>query len=246
MTRVPAAVIRNDYPTASKKPMPETDWHRELMWTLIHTLQEFFHGQRVYVSGNLLIFYEKGDKRRHISPDVFVVRDLDPHLRPNYLIWEEGRAPEVVIELTSSSTRRDDETSKRALYQNTLRVQEYFLFDPDADWLDPPLQGFRLRKGVYQPIRRRGGRLPSQVLGLHLERDGQTLRLWNPQTRALLPTTEELREQAEQRAETAEQRAQQEAKVRAEAEQRAKTAEQRAADLAAELERLHRQAPPPS
>jgi Uma2 family endonuclease len=226
--------VRNGYPTSSQKPMPETDWHRELMGMLIHMLQAFFAQQPVYVSGNLLIFYEEGNRRRHVSPDVFVVRGVESHDRPNYLVWEEGRGPDVAIELTSSTTHRTDLGSKMTLYQNTLRVREYFLFDPHADYLDPPLQGYRLRKGVYQRIHPQQERLPSQVLGLHLERDGRMLRLWNPTTQSWLLTPAERQLHAEQRAE-------QEAQAREMAEQRAEHAEQRAADLAAEVERLRRQ-----
>jgi Uma2 family endonuclease len=209
---------RNDYPTSDGKPMAETDWHRDLMVLLIDMLRAFFHGQRVYVSGNLLVFYKQGNRRRHISPDVFVVRGVENHPRDNYLLWEERRGPQVAIEITSSSTRNEDRTTKRALYQDTLKVREYFLFDPYAEWLDPPLQGFRLRQGVYQPIRTHHGRLVSQVLKLHLERDGRMLRLWDPRSGAWLPTPAERLEQVGHAREKAEQRAQQEAQARAESE----------------------------
>jgi hypothetical protein len=63
-----------DYPTSDGKPMAETDHHRELMEDLIRMLRDWFLRQpQVYVSGNLLLFYVRGNKRRHISPDVFVV-----------------------------------------------------------------------------------------------------------------------------------------------------------------------------
>src|SRR6266849_4154395 len=137
-----------DYPTSDGKPMAETDWHRDLMAALIETLKIYYAAQQlVYVSANLLMFYEQGNRRRHVSPDVFVVKGVPKHDRPNYLVWLERKGPDVVIEITSSSTRREDVRQKRDLYQNTLRVREYFLFDPDADYLDPPLQGFRLVKG---------------------------------------------------------------------------------------------------
>jgi Uma2 family endonuclease len=194
---------RNDYPTSDGKPMGETDWHRKLMNILIETLEAFFAGQRVYVSGNLLLFYEPGNRRRHVSPDVFVVRGVDNHLRDNYLLWEERRGPQVVIEVTSASTAQEDQTTKRALYRDTLGVREYFLFDPYGEWLDPPLQGFRLRKGMYQPIRSRHGRLVSSVLKLHLEGDGEMLRLWDPRTGKWLPTpAERLEQEAQARAES--------------------------------------------
>src|SRR5262245_129652 len=179
--------------------MAETDWHRTLMNWLIDMLKLFFTGvPRVYVSGNLLVFYEPGNRRRHVSPDVFVVRGVENYLRPNYLVWEEKKGPEVVVELTSSSTRAEDTRTKLRLYQDVLKVREYFLFDPNGDYLSPPLEGYRLRGGVYHPIRAAQGRLPSQVLGLHLEAVGNLLRLWDPQTQGWLLTPPEARAEAEQ------------------------------------------------
>ena len=237
-----APVLRNDYPTSDGKPMAETDWHRDLMLDLIKTLQQHWRDQpRIYVSGNLLVFYEPGNRRRHVSPDVFVVRGVANHPRPNYLIWEERRGPQVVIEVTSATTRNEDLRTKFSLYQDTLKVREYFLFDPRGDYLDPPLRGYRLRQGQYRPIRAVQGRLPSQVMGLHLERDGQVLRLWNPATGTWLPTHLEARQQAEERAED-------EAQARQQAEARAQQAEERAEKEArarqwaeAEAERLRQE-----
>ncbi len=103
--------------------------------------------------------------------------------RKYYLIWEEGKAPDVVIELTSKSTKREDQVKKRDLYRDVLRVPEYFLFDPTEDYLKPPLQGFRLEGDEYIRIEPIEGRLPSEILGLHLERDRKELRLYDPETR---------------------------------------------------------------
>jgi Uma2 family endonuclease len=179
----------NDYPTSDGRPMAETDWHRDLMLDLIQTLKAWYaSNSNVYVSGNLLLFYRPGDKRRHLSPDVFVVKGVSAHDRPNYLTWEEGKGPDLVIELTSSSTRSEDVNRKFLLYQNTLKVREYFLFDPLGDYLDPPLRGYRLRGRTYAAIRPRKGRLASKVLGLHLEGNGRVLRLYNPLTAEWLPT----------------------------------------------------------
>ena len=186
------------YPTGDGKPMAETDWHRMLMVALIQTLQAFYAANPlVYVSGNLLVFYQRGNRRKHVSPDVWLVRGVPNRVRDNYLIWLEGKAPEVVIELTSSTTKAEDVTTKFALYRDVLKVKEYFLFDPNHDYLDPQLQGYRLRKGVYVPIRRAAGRLPSQVLGLHLEQFGKDLRLFDPAAGRILLTPEEARHEAE-------------------------------------------------
>ncbi|HEY7159477.1 MAG TPA: Uma2 family endonuclease [Gemmataceae bacterium] len=178
--------------------MAETDHHRDLMNDLIKTLQAYYAGDpMVYVSGNLLLFYEPGNRRRHISPDVFVAKGVPKHQRLNYLIWEEGKGPDVTIELTSSSTRHEDRETKFRRYRDVLRVKEYFLFDPFGDYLKPPLQGYRLRAGAYQPIRPLQGRLPSKMLGLHLERRGSDLRLYDPSAKQWLPTPQERIAQSE-------------------------------------------------
>lgn len=69
-----------------------------------------------------------------------------------YKIWEEGRAPQFVLEVTSKKTRLEDEGNKKGLYLR-LGVEEYVLFDPDGDYLDPPLRGFRRQGEEYRPIR---------------------------------------------------------------------------------------------
>src|SRR5665213_544717 len=127
---------RITYPTSDGKPMAETDIHRRLMTELIASLQVFYSGDPlVYVSGNLLLCYEEGNRRKHVSPDVFVVRGVPKHERENYLLWEEGQSPRFVIELTSSSTRREDTNKKFELYRDVVKVREYFLFDPMGDYL---------------------------------------------------------------------------------------------------------------
>jgi Uma2 family endonuclease len=178
--------------------MAETDIHRLLMIDLHQTLQDWFAARPdVYASGNLLLFYEEGNKRRHVSPDVLVVFGVPNHPRDNYLLWEEGHAPNVVIELTSSSTKREDTHKKFELYRDVLRVPEYFLFDPKGDYLKPTFQGYRLVGSQYQTMRPRDGRLLSRQLGLALERDGQYLRLVDPATGHRLPTRAEARRAAE-------------------------------------------------
>jgi Uma2 family endonuclease len=173
-----------NYPTGDGKPMAETEIHRDNMIDAIQTLQDYFDAEpMVCVSGNMLIFYEEGNRRKHVSPDVFMVRGVQKKRRENYLIGEEGRAPDFVLELTSKTTKREDQVTKLQLYRDVLRVPEYFQFDPTEDYLNPPLQGFRLLDGDYLQIKPVNGRLPSEVLGLHLERDGQEVRCENERLR---------------------------------------------------------------
>src|SRR5271166_2278424 len=228
------------YPTRDGRPMGETDLHRNKMADLIETLEDHFSGDpNIYVSGNLLVFYERGDRRKHVSPDVFVVRGVPKKpLRDHYLIWREGKAPEFVIEVTSKSTRGEDQKKKPILYRDVLKIAEYFLFDPTEDYLKPPFQGFRLLEGEFVPIEPVEGRLPSAVLGLHLERSGVDLRLFDPTTRCWLLTPRERAEAERQRAEAQSQRAESERR-RAEAEsRRAESEKEERIRMAAEIERL--------
>lgn len=177
--------------------MGETDLHRNIMFELIESLKLYYATQRVYVSGNILLFYQPGNRRRHVSPDVLVVKGSDPRERENYLLWEEELPPNMVIEVTSESTREEDLYDKLEIYRDRVRVPEYFLFDPRGEYLNPPLQGYRLRAGEYIRIQPVSGRLPSRELGLHLERHEHRLRLFDPATGSWIPTLHEAHRAAE-------------------------------------------------
>jgi len=190
-----ARVVREvHYPESDGKPMAETDRHRKILTGTIEVLGDHFAGRpKVYVGGNLLIYYQRGKPRKSIASDVFVVkRSKGKHDRRTWLLWEEGAGPDAVFEITSKSTKKEDVVTKMALYRDVLKVKEYFLFDPFEEYLDPSMQGWRLRGGLYMPIKTLEGRLPSRVLGLHLERSGADLRFYDPRSKKWLPTREEI------------------------------------------------------
>jgi Uma2 family endonuclease len=239
----PSVGRKVNYPTSDGKPMAETDVHRDLMLDLISTLEAHFAADpNIYISGNLLLFYEEGNKRKHVSPDVFVVRGIPNGNRDHYLTWVEGKGPDLAIELTSKSTRSEDVKTKMALYRDVLGVLEYFLFDPYQEYLKPSMQGYRLLEGRYEPIEPVDGRLPSEVLGLHLERVGTELRLVqvNGVGRRLLTPIERARQADAAIAEERAIRREAEAEV-ADQRTRAEQAEAEVANLRLELEALRRQ-----
>ena len=225
---------RVDYPTRDGRPMGETDLHRNDMFDLIETLKLFYEGERVYVSGNILLFYERGNRRRHVSPDVLVVKGLEHRERDNFLLWEEGKPPNMVIEVTSASTREEDLKKKFEVYRDLVKVAEYFLFDPRGEYLSPALKGYRLSAGEYVPIGPVNGRFPSEELGIELEQSGKELRLYHPAKGAWLPTPREVSEKALADQQRAESRAET-------AEAGRRQAEAEAARLRNELEKLRRQ-----
>ncbi len=192
------------YPESDGKPMAETDTHRDLMIDFIQMLKHHYRDDAdVYVSGNLLIYYEEGNPRKSISPDVFVVFGVAKKRRNTYLTWEEGRTPDFVLEVASPNTFRNDMGRKKNLYASVLGVKEYYIYDPLAQ-IVPSFIGFRLIDGKYQEIDFVNDRLTSETLGLELgEHDGE-LRLYNPNTSQWLQTPPERAENAETRAENAE------------------------------------------
>jgi Uma2 family endonuclease len=182
-----------EYPESDGKPVGETDVHRREILHTIETLERHFRdAPDIYVSGNLMFYYEEGNPSAVVSPDVFVVKGVRKGLRRTYKLWEEGVAPCVVIEMTSRSTRLEDKGNKRALYA-LLGVREYFLFDPLGEYLKPPLQGFTLVDGEYAalPVESDGG-IISRELGLKLYRDETVLRLFDLASGREVVRTEDL------------------------------------------------------
>lgn len=193
-----------DYPSGDNRPVGETPRHINNMVALRDALDRYYAGNpNFFAAASMFVYYVRGERLKHVSPDVFVVFGV-PRDKPRkkYLVWEEGgHTPDLVIELTSASTRDEDVDDKMWLYRHKLGVREYILFDPYDEYLNPPLQGYRLEQGEYVPIESVGGRLPSQVLGgLQFERDEGDLRIYDPATSAWLPTEQELRLAAEERA----------------------------------------------
>ena len=209
------------FPESDGKPMAETDVHLNLMVDLIKTLQLFYRSDpNTYVSGNLLIYWNSTNPLLSVAPDVFVVKGVQKKKRRVYKLWEEGKGPDMVIEITSKSTKEDDLKRKRELYCKVLHVQEYFLFDPEQEYLPSQLMGFRLEGKNYQPIEGTNG-LSSEVLGLDLILVGQQFRLYDPMKKATLRIAEETEEaliHAQVRADQAQALAQIESLAREKAE----------------------------
>jgi len=226
------------YPDSDGLPIAESDFQLGPLMYAIDALRAYFQGRDdVYVAGDLFLYYEEGNPRAVVAPDVFVVLGAPNRLRSSYMLWREPKAPDFVLEITSQSTCTQDQGTKRERYA-LLGVPEYFQYDPTRDYLEPPLQGLRLVGKVYQPIPATTSPdgalvLHSDVLGLELRLEESTLRLYDPTTGQRLLSYQEA-EQARREAEQARQAA----------EERAQAAEARVAELEARLRAL--QAPPPS
>jgi Uma2 family endonuclease len=213
-----------EYPDSDGEPMAESDFQLIPLIYAITALRIYFQDQLdVYVAGDMLLYYERGNPRAVVAPDVFVVVGAPKRRRRSYMLWREPKTPDFILEITSMSTAGQDQGIKKGLYA-FLGVTEYFQFDPTADYLNPPLQGFRLEEGGYTPIlpeASSNGRLQlySETLGLYLELQNNEFRFIGPDGQRLL-SPEEL-----EAARLAEEAAR-------------KTAEARIAELEAQLRRL--------
>jgi Uma2 family endonuclease len=239
-----------DLPTEDGVPL-ESNWHRLQMNLLIDSVHSHWRGRPDYFAGgNMFIYFSSSQARNrdYRGPDVFVVKDVDgTRDRDAWLVWEEeGRYPNVIVELSSPSTIDVDLKDKKRLYEKTFRTPEYFCYDPGSQ----QLWGWRLVGDSYVPIAAdEEGALWSEQLELWLGRwqgefmrlNTTWLRLWTPDG-DLVPTPAEAeaeRAEAEaQRAQAEAQRAEAEAQ-RAQAEaQRAQAEAQRAEAAEAEVARL--------
>jgi Uma2 family endonuclease len=217
-----------EYPESDGEPMGESDWHIDWTIRLRQLLKWRYRDQSVYVGSDLIIYYEEGGPLKSIVPDGFVVLEHPTHRRRIFKTWEENRVPDVAFEFTSRSSRKKDSVAKPLIYSE-LGVKEYFVYDPEREYLQPPLQGFRLvGKGYARIEPDENQRLHCQVLGLTLCLHDDDLSI------ADLATGNPLLTQAEAEAQRAEAEAE-----RAEAEsERAKREAVSKQEIEAENERL--------
>ncbi|MBI2388468.1 MAG: Uma2 family endonuclease [Deltaproteobacteria bacterium] len=129
----------DDLPCDDGEPM-ETARHRNQMNLLIDSLEEAWADRRdFFVGGNMGLYFSETQALRNDfrAPDVFVVLDTDRHERKRWVVWEEdGRVPDVVVELTSESTEEIDRGQKMNVYARMLRVPVYVIYDPWSARLD--------------------------------------------------------------------------------------------------------------
>jgi Uma2 family endonuclease len=191
----------------SDEPEMESYLHLIQMLLLLETLElSWKHRTDFFAAGNLTIFFSprqlKSEKFR--GPDFFVVLGTEKKPRKSWTVWQEdGRYPNVIVEILSESTAALDRGLKKQIYQDVFRTPDYFLFDPET--LD--LAGFHLVEGRYEPLAPDAqGRLPSAQLGLHLGVHEGKLRFFTPEG-ALLPSGRDIAEQAERAAQQAERMA---------------------------------------
>lgn len=180
------------YPDTDGKPMAVSDKHRFWLIRILQTLENHFASDpSVYVSGDILMYYEEDNPRKSVSPDVLVTYGIGQKFRRTYKVWEEGKVPEFVMEFSSKGTYRNDLGGKRDLYA-ALGMQNYFLYDADGLYLPSALMGFTLVAGEYVEILPDAdGGIFSSVLGLTFRLRDEGLGLYDPEAEMWVQTRAE-------------------------------------------------------
>ncbi len=218
------------YPSEDGEPLAETSVHVDAIIATVAPLRHYLRDQGIVLT-NQFLYYVQGFPKFRVAPDVMVIFGVAPGPRDNYKIWQEGRVPAIIFEITSKSTEEKDKTIKKDLYEG-LEVQEYWLFDPKGEWIQEQLRGYRLGEAGYELVSSNR----SEVLGLQLQVEGPLLSFYLETTGEKLLAPDELaaalrqeilnRLQAEELAEQERQRAEQERQRAEQERQRADQAEQ--------------------
>ena len=236
---LPENVIVPPVDLYSDEPPVETELHLRQIMLLFKCLEWLWRDRNdFYAAGNLTIYYSpKQLKSKDFrGPDFFVVLGTERKIRKSWVVWDEdGKYPNIILEILSPKTANIDKNFKKQLYQDTFRTLDYFWFDPET----LELAGFHLVDGEYQPIApNEFGYLRSQQLDLSLGICSGQLRFFTA-AGELVPTPEEVAERETGRADAEAQRAENQTQRAENQTQRAENQARRADRLAAKLRELN-------
>jgi Uma2 family endonuclease len=181
----------------SVEPPVETKRHLYQIILLLQCLEYLWRDREdFFAAGNLTIYYSLRQIKNQDfrGPDFFVVLGTEQRDRKSWTVWEEdGRYPNMIVEILSDSTEQVDRGLKKQLYQDVFHTHEYFWFHPYT----LELAGWRLDGKLYRAIETtEEGWLWSEELQLYLGLHGEQLRYFTGE-RSLVPTPEEAADQAQ-------------------------------------------------
>ncbi len=191
--------------------------HLSVTGSAHHLIQHLGNPLTTLVSGDRWIIATPGTYAELARyPDLLVAFDVDPaayEASNGYIISEQGKPPDFVLEVASESTGHRDVVDKREKYA-IFEISEYWRFDETGEYHGTRLAGDRLVNGAYAPIdidELPDGSLQgySAALNLYLRwQDGQLLWI-DPATGEHIATFDSERNRADRernRADTAEAR----------------------------------------
>ena len=176
--------------------------HMNLTGNTHHLVHHLGNPDTTLVAGEHYISRERPETMAGLRyPDLIVAFGVDPaaYYRSNaYIVSEQGKPPDFVLEIASPGTVSEDINDKPADYA-ALGVLEYWRFNEAPGPGRPGLAGDRLGDGEYRPIpveeladgRMRGY---SAALNLVIEWSGGQLNWIDPETGEHIPTFQQERE----------------------------------------------------
>lgn len=210
------------YPEEREDEMGETSIHIKLLADFLSVLKLFFKNrENVFLSGNMNLYFEKGNSRKWFAPDLLIAFGVPNVERSSYLLFREKIFPQVIFEIASEKTWRNDVDEKLRTYEH-YGAEEYYIFDSENAYLPAPLLAFQRQNEILTEIELAEGRVFSPRLGLEIVWMDYNFRFFDPQTEKFLLNLEEA--EAEKRF----------------FESRAINAENEVERLKAEIERLKR------
>lgn len=184
----------------SDEPQFETYQHLQQIMLLITCLDWWWKDRTDFFAASNLTIYYSANQPKSVDvpgPDFFVVLNTQRKPRNSWIVpYEDGKCPNVIIEVISEKTENIDKGFKKKLYQDNFRTPNYFWFDP----FSLEFKGFTLVNGIYEPLQPNAqGLLWSQQLELYLGVHQDMLRYFTPDGQ-LVPTPQESANLAKQSA----------------------------------------------
>ena len=207
-TTTPDAVDSYRFPDPpDREPEDMTSFdHLAATGSVYHLIEHFGDPAATLVAGeHYLAPLPDSDRSGLTVPDLMIAFNVDPagyRVRNAYVISEQGKPPDFVLEIASPSTGRNDVGFKRDGYA-ALGIPEYWRFDETGEHHGARLAGDRLMNGRYEPIaiEQLGDTVwqgHSDVLNLDLRWDNGQLAWHDPATGNRIATLADERVRAEQ------------------------------------------------
>jgi Uma2 family endonuclease len=125
---------------------PPNQQHRDVIDSIYYLLRDRLAGPTCWVGAEVRVYRDirAVAARQYREPDLAVAWDRPDAQRVVYLLSEEGKAPDFVLEVLSDSTKDQDARAKKRWYQ-AIGVREYVIADPSGDYAgERRLQRWRL------------------------------------------------------------------------------------------------------
>ena len=182
----PVGCDDDGYPYEDSRAVDNSDHNIVSGYIKYVVLERYSNRTDVFADADLGLYFEQGNRAALAAPDVVVAFGVRGGSRMSYKIWEEGKPPDIVVEVLSHRTWRKDLRAKPGLYE-AIGIPEYWSFDQHRLGDGPPLVVRRLQNGRYRIDEGDGMTGHSPTLGLDIRVEDTRLRLRDPVTGLDIP-----------------------------------------------------------